>query len=60
MNEKCAIVEAIRVWHRYGKTHGDSKTGIVGMGTVVDFGIPWHTATCTCSITVIHGYITVR
>src|SRR5712692_1386958 len=27
-----------RVRHGYGKTRGVSKTGITGMGTVVDFG----------------------
>jgi hypothetical protein len=26
-----------RVCHGYRKTHGVSKTGIIGMGTVLDF-----------------------
>ena len=30
----------IRVLHGYGKTHGVSKTGDAGTGTVVDHGIP--------------------
>jgi len=44
-----------RVRHGYGKTRGVSKTGIAGMGTVVDFGTPRHTATRTRGITGIHG-----
>ena len=45
-----------RVPHGYGKTRGFSKTGNAGMGTVVDFGIPWHTATRTRGIAGMHGY----
>jgi hypothetical protein len=33
-----------RVLHRYGNTRGVSKTGNTGMGMVVDFGTPQHTA----------------
>ena len=44
-----------RVPHGYGKTRGFSKTGNAGMGTVVDFGIPRHTATRTRGIAGMHG-----
>ena len=37
-------IQVFRVRHGYGKTRGFSKTGSVGMGMVVDFGTPWHTA----------------
>jgi hypothetical protein len=32
-----------RVLHGYGFTHGASKTGTAGTGTVLDFSTPWHT-----------------
>ena len=44
-----------RVPHGYGNTHGVSKMGSAGMGTVVDFGKPQYTATRTRGITGIHG-----
>ena len=33
-----------RVRHGYRKTHGFSKTGSMGTGTVVYFGTLWHAA----------------
>ena len=33
----------IRDCDGYRKTHGFEVTGFVGMGTVADFGTPWHT-----------------
>ena len=36
--------------HRYGKTCGFEVTGLVGTGTVVDFGTPWHTVYLYCGI----------
>jgi hypothetical protein len=45
-----------RVRHGYRKTHGFSKTGSAGTGTVVDFGIPRHTATRTRGIAGTYGY----
>ncbi len=44
----------VRVHHGYRNTHGFSRTGIVGTGTVLHFGIPQHTATHTRGITGIH------
>ena len=41
----------VRVQYRYRKTYRFSKMGSVGMGMVVDFGTPWHTAYPYCSIT---------
>jgi hypothetical protein len=42
-----------RVSHRYEFTHGVSKTGHVGTGTVVHFGTPQHTA---YGVAGMHGY----
>ena len=35
--------EKLRIVHGYGFTHGASKTGTAGTGTVLDFSTPQHT-----------------
>ena len=53
------LVYIDRVPHGYGKTRGFSKTGNAGTGTVVDFGIPRHTATRTRGIAGMHRFIVI-
>ena len=48
--------DAPRVPHGYGFTRGVSKTGPAGAGTVLNFGIPQHTAYPYHGVTGIHGY----
>ena len=45
---------AIRVLHRYGNTHGVSKMGNMGTGTVLDFNTP---CTCTAVLWVCTGIL---
>ena len=45
-----------RVPHGYRFTRGVSKTGPAGAGTVLNFGIPQHTAYPYRGVTGIHGY----
>jgi hypothetical protein len=47
-----------RVSHRYRFTHSASKMGAMGMGTVLNFGIPQHTAYLYHSVMGIHVLIT--
>ena len=49
------ILTLTRDHHGYGKTRGFSKTGSVGMGTVVDFSTPQHTAYPYHGITGMYG-----
>jgi hypothetical protein len=49
--------EAAKVYYGLPKTHGVSETGHVGLGTVVHFGTPQHTAYLYRGVAGIHGYI---
>ena len=46
--------------HGYRKTHRFEVTGFAGMGTVINFDTPWHTAYLCHGITGINGYITTE
>jgi hypothetical protein len=49
-----------KVGQGYGKTCGFSTTGSVGISTLVDFGILWHTANYTNGIAGMHRYYYYR
>ena len=49
------VLESTRVPHGYGNTHGVSKMGNTGSGTVSDFGTPRTPHTRTAVLWVFHG-----
>ena len=51
----CSHLSTSELQHSSRDCHGYRKMGSAGMGTVVDFGTPWHTTYAYCGIMGMYG-----